>query len=705
MATQFICGIDTGGTFTDCVVLDEGGRITTAKAPSTPDDFSQGVLDALALAAGKLGLDTEALLRRTARLALGTTVGTNALLQRRGAVVGLLTTRGHRDVIHIMRGARGVPGLASEKVLHFPESNKPDPPIVPKTLIAEVSERVDCKGEVVVELNEAEAERGIRRLVARGVEAIAICFLWSFKHPEHERRVKAMVERLAPGVFVCCSVDLVPRWGEYERTAATVINAYLGPVTGAYMARVGRRVGGAGLASSVQVMQCGGGVVPAAEAARRAFLTLDSGPVAGVLASQYLGSVLGQKHVIATDMGGTSFDVGLVHEGRPVASYQSVVNQYEYFVPRIDIRSIGSGGGSIVWVDEVSGSLRVGPLSAGASPGPVCYGRGGREPTVTDAAVALGYLDPGYFLGGRLALDPEAARRSLLPVAERVGMGVVETASGALKVVEHQMADLIRKVTVHKGYDPRDFAVFAYGGAGPVHAGVYARELGAQSLVVPLGGVCSLWSALGAATADLLHIYETVDILASPFDPARVGQRFAELEQRGLAQLASDGVEPRAAQVARSADMRYRGQINEVEVAVPSGALDEAACAALIADFHRRYETLYGAGAGFREARVEIVTYRVRTTAAGTRPAIRAATERGADPPAEARAPSRRVYWSEIGDFDQTAVFWGERLQPGNRIGGPAIIQVPDTTIVVHPGQVARLDPYGNVLVDLSPAA
>ena len=700
---EFICGIDTGGTFTDCVIVDSAGHIVTAKAPSTPADFSQGVLDALALAAEKLQLDTETLLWRTTRLALGTTVGTNALLQRGGAKVGLITTRGHRDVIHIMRGARGVPGLASEKVLHFPESNKPDPPIVPKTLIAEVSERVDCMGEVVVGLNETEAETAIRRLVAKGAEAIAICFLWSFKHPDHERRVKEMAERIAPGVFVCCSVDLVPRWGEYERTAATVINAYLGPVTGAYMEKVGSRVGGAGLATPVQVMQCGGGVVPARLAAQRAFLTLDSGPVAGVLASQYLGTVLGQKNVIATDMGGTSFDVGLVHEGRPVASYQSVVNQYEYFVPRIDIRSIGSGGGSIIRVDETSGSLRVGPLSAGAVPGPVCYGRGGIEPTVTDAGVALGYLDPDYFLGGRLRLDADAARASLESVARRLGLGVVETASGAARVVEHQMADLIRKVTVHKGYDPRDFVVFAYGGAGPVHAGVYARELGAQSLIVPLGGVCSLWSALGAATADLLHIYETVDILPSPFDPARVRARFAELERQGLAQLEKEGVAPDTAHVARSADMRYKGQINEVEVPVPSGVLDESLLAELTADFHRRYETLYGAGAGFREARVEIVTYRVRTTAVSAKPAIRPSPEHDTTPPPSSRARTRRVYWAELGDYDPTPVYWGEQLLPGNRIAGPAIIQVPDTTIVVHPGQMARLDPYGNVLVDLTP--
>jgi N-methylhydantoinase A len=699
----YIIGIDTGGTFTDCVVMAADGRIVTAKASSTPDDFSEGVMESLRLAGERLGLGTEALLRDTARLALGTTVGTNAMLQRRGARVGLITTRGHRDVIHIMRGARGVPGLNNVQVLHFPESGKPDP-IVPKPLIGEVSERVDCKGQVVVELNEEEAAAAIEMLLARGVEAIAICFLWSFKHAEHERRVKAMVERRAPHVFVCCSADLIPRWGEYERTVATVLNAYLGPVMSRYLGRLESRAQAAGLRYPLQVMQCGGGVIPAAESARRAFLTLDSGPVAGVLASQYLGGVIGHKHVIATDMGGTSFDVGLVWDGEPVASYQSVVHQYEYFVPRIDIRSIGSGGGSIVWIDEISGTMRVGPLSAGAQPGPACYARGGTQPTVTDADLVLGYLDPATFLGGRLRLDVERARASFAPLATRLGLGLVETAAGAARVVEHQMADLIRKATVQKGYDPRDCVVFAYGGAGPVHAGVYARELGAQSVVVPLGGLCSLWSALGAASADLLHIYEAVDMQPSPFDPARVMQRFAELEERGRAQLRADGVDPTRGRLARSADIRYKGQINEVEVPVPAGPLGEAALTQLVADFHRRYETVYGQGAGFQEARVEVVTYRVRASAVSAKPRIVAAREGERDPSPEARAGSRPVYWGELGDFEATPVFWGERLSAGNVVAGPAIVQVPDTTLVVHPFQTARVDPYGNVLIGLGGA-
>jgi N-methylhydantoinase A len=696
----YIIGIDTGGTFTDCVVMDAAGKITTAKASSTPADFSEGVMESLRIAAERIGITTETLLRDTQRLALGTTVGTNAMLQRRGARVGLITTKGHRDVIHIMRGARGVPGLNNVQVLHFPESGKPDP-IVPKPFIAEVSERVDCKGDIVVELNEAEAESAIRGLVARGVESIAICFLWSFKQPEHERRVKAMVERLAPSLFACCSADLIPRWGEYERTVATVINAYLGPVMSRYLERLETRARAGGLRFPLQVMQCGGGVIPAEESARRAFLTLDSGPVAGVLASQYLGGIVGLKHIIATDMGGTSFDVGLIWDGEPVASYQSVVHQYEYFVPRIDIRSVGSGGGSVVWIDEASGSMRVGPISAGAQPGPACYSRGGTQPTITDADLVLGYIDADYFLGGRLKLDADRARQSLEPIATKLGMGLVEAAAGAARVVEHQMADLIRKATVQKGYDPRDCVVFAYGGAGPVHASVYAKELGAQGVVVPLGETCSVWSALGAASADLLHIYEAVDIQPSPFDPARVAARFDELEERGRAQLRADGIDSTQWRLTRSADVRYKGQINEVEVPVVAGALDQRSLTQLVADFHQRYETVYGRGAGFREARVEIVTYRVRASAVSAKPLIVAAAEGVRTASAAARAKTRPVYWAELGDFEPTPIYWGERLEPGNVVSGPAVIQVPDTTIVVHPFQTARMDAYGNVLIDL----
>jgi N-methylhydantoinase A/oxoprolinase/acetone carboxylase beta subunit len=692
----YIIGIDTGGTFTDCVVMDAEGRIVPAKASSTPDDFSQGVMESLRLAGERLGITTEALLRDTARLALGTTVGTNAMLQRRGAKVGLITTRGHRDVIHIMRGARGVPGLNNVQVLHFPESGKPDP-IVPKPFIAEVSERVDCKGQVVVELNEEEAEAAIRKLVAKGVESIAICFLWSFKFAEHERRVKAMVERLAPNVFVCCSADLIPRWGEYERTVATVLNAYLGPVMSRYLGRLESRAQAAGLRYPLQVMQCGGGVIPAAESARRAFLTLDSGPVAGVLASQYLGAPHRSQHVIATDMGGTSFDVGLVWDGEPVASYQSVVHQYEYFVPRIDIRSIGSGGGSIVWIDEVSGTMRVARSRPVRSPAPPATAAAA-QPTVTDADLVLGYLDPGTFLGGRLHLDVDEARQSFAPIATRLPWAWSRAPRARTRGRPDGRSD--PQGDRAEGYDPRDCVVYAYGGAGPVHAGVYARAGRTE---------CG-----GAARRSLLAVVRARRRVGGPPAHLRSGRHPVEPVRpraRDAALRGARGAGPRPVERRRHRTGRW-----------PAGALG---------GHPLQGPDQRGRGAGpiwnARRGRAGPARRRLPPPVRdGVRPGRR--LSRGA-------RGGRHLSRARLGGQRQAAHRGGRRRRPravaagarrhaaglldgagrlrgdasvlgratggGNVIVGPAIIQVPDTTIVVHPFQTARIDPYGNVLIDL----
>ena len=420
--STYLCGIDIGGTFTDCVVVDEAGRVTTGKAPSTPSDFGEGLIAALDVVAGKLGRPLDVLCRELAVLAHGTTVGTNAIIQKRGAKVGLITTKGHNDVIHIMRGSRGLTGRDIRLVVHIPESSKPDP-IVPKYLIEGVSERVDCFGKVVVELNEEEAEQAIRRLVADGVEALAICFLWSFLAPEHEQRVKAMVERIAPDLFVTCSSELVPKWGEYERTAAVALNAYIGPLVTGYLARMDRRTTDLGYHHPLQITQCAGGTIPVAKAMGAPLLTLDSGPVSGVTGSRYAGGIMGYDNVITTDMGGTSFDVGIIHGGEPAFSYRSLVHQYEYYLSKVDIQVIGAGGGSMARIDEATGAFRVGPESAGADPGPVCYGRGGTVPTVTDADLVLGYLDPDNFAGGAIRLDRDAAAKALAPMGERLRPG------------------------------------------------------------------------------------------------------------------------------------------------------------------------------------------------------------------------------------------------------------------------------------------
>src|SRR5216683_2284668 len=507
--SNLLVGVDIGGTFTDCVVLDHSGRITATKAPSTPGNFAEGMLAAMRVAAERLGLSFEQFCSEIAMLTHGTTVGTNALIQRKGAKVGLITTRGHEDAIHIMRGSRGVSSRDIARVVHFPSSQKPVP-IVPKRLIEGVSERVDCFGEVVVPLNESQAEDAIRRLVEQGVEAIGVCFLWSFKYPQHERRVKEMIEKIAPTLFVSCSTDIAPRWGEYERVTATALNAYIGPVMAKYLANLDEQLKKSGYQQPLQITQCGGGSISVDRAIESPLLTLDSGPVSGVTGSLYLGKVMDVPNIITTDMGGTSFDVGIIYGGQPAYSFVSNVAQYEYFLPKVDIQAIGSGGGSLARVDAAAKTLSVGPESAGADPGPACYGKGGT------------------------------------------------TASGVARIAEFKMADIIRKTTVEKGFDPRDFVLFAFGGAGPAHAGVFARELGVQKVIVPQKEIASTWCAFGAASADILHVYEQVDIQTSPFEADRINAALAALEAKANGQMDKDGIAPARRGYGFSLDMRDR---------------------------------------------------------------------------------------------------------------------------------------------------
>ncbi|HKW38979.1 MAG TPA: hydantoinase/oxoprolinase family protein [Burkholderiales bacterium] len=692
---RLLVGVDIGGTFTDCVVLDRSGRITATKASSTPRDFAEGMLAAMRVAAERLGMSFENFCREVEVLTHGTTVGTNALIQRKGARVGLITTRGHEDAIHIMRGSRGVSSRDIAKVVHFPSSQKP-PPIVPKRLVEGVSERVDCFGEVVVPLNEPEAEAAIGRLVAEGVEAIGVCFLWSFKNPAHERRLKEMIRALAPKVFVSCSIDIAPKWGEYERTTATALNAYIGPVMAKYLGNLDRQLKASGYAQPLQITQCGGGSISVDHAMESPLLTLDSGPVSGVTGSLYLGRLMGVPNIITTDMGGTSFDVGIVHEGQPEYSFVSNVVQYEYFLPKVDIQAIGSGGGSMARIDPVSKTLAVGPESAGADPGPVCYGKGGTTATVTDADVVLGYINPANFLGGRITLDRKKSVEAVQRVADALNLPLFQAAAGIAQIAEFKMADIIRKMTVEKGFDPRDFVLFAFGGAGPAHAGVFARELGVQKVVIPQKEIASTWCAFGAASADILHVYEQVDIQTSPFDAGRVNAALAALEAKANAQMDKDGIGKPRRRFAFSLDMRHRGQINEVEVMLPERRVKEALFGPLRERFKTRYEQLYGHGSSYADARLEIVTLRLRATAATPRPKLSAARKLSSKIGAKAKRGKRSVYWAEPKKSVATPIFDGAFLVPGNTIKGPAVVETTDTTVVVHPGRRLKVDRFGN---------
>ena len=706
----FLVGVDIGGTFTDCVVLDRGGRITATKSPSTPGNFAEGMLEAMRMAAASLGLPFERFCREVAVLTHGTTVGTNTLIQRKGARVGLITTRGHEDAIHIMRGSRGVTSRDIRKVVHFPESAKPVP-IVPKRLIEGVSERVDCFGEVVVPLNEAEAEQAIRRLAAQGAEAIAVCFLWSFKYAAHERRLKEMIRDLAPQAFVSCSVDIAPRWGEYERVTATVLNAYIGPVMARYLGNLDKQLKASGYARPLQITQCAGGSISVDKAMESALLTLDSGPVSGVTGSLYLGRLMDCPNIITTDMGGTSFDVGIIYGGQPAYSFVSNVAQYEYFLPKVDIQAIGSGGGSLVRVEVQSKTLHVGPESAGADPGPACYGKGGTVATVTDADVVLGTINPENFLGGRIKLDRKKAVESVRRIGSALRLPLMEAAAGIARIAEFKMADLIHKMTVEKGFDPRDFVLFAFGGAGPAHAGVFAYELGVKKVVIPQKDIASTWCAFGAASADILHVYEQVDIQASPFDAARVNAALEALERKGHAQMDRDRIARPRRRFRFSLDMRHKGQINEVEVMLPEkrlkaaragkeGAASPSGWEPLRRRFYARYEQLYGRGSSYRDAPLEIVTLRLRAAATTPRPRLAAARTLNTGIDTRARSGKRDIYWADMKRTVATPIFDGALLVPGNGIKGPAVVEMTDTTVVVHPGRSLKVDAFGNFEID-----
>jgi N-methylhydantoinase A len=695
----YYCGVDIGGTFTDCVIMDESGTVTLAKASSTPQDFSEGFMTAVEEGARRAGLGLEELLSQTDLLLHGTTVGTNVLVQMRGARTGLITTRGHRDALLMMRSFGRSAGLPIERLLHVSRHRKPDP-IVPPGLIKEVSERVDWAGDVFLPLNEEEARTAIAELVDEGVEAIAISFLWGFVNPEHERRVRAMVEEMAPGVFVSCAHELIAKPGEYERTAAAAINCFIGPATSSYVRRLDGATTERGYEHPLLIMQAAGGVVPAAQAAESPLFTIGSGPVGGVTGAAFLAGLLGHRDVIACDMGGTSFDVGLIHDGLALTASDTVINQYTFFMPRLLIESIGAGGGSIIWIDEGSRTMRVGPESAGAQPGPACYGRGGERPTTSDANVVLGRYNPDSFLGGQMTLDAEAARRAMATVAEPMGMSEVEAAAGALRIVESQMGDLMRQMTLEQGLDPRGFVVYAYGGAGGAHAAQLARELGCGTVVVPLGDLASTWSALGVMSSDVLHVYETAELMTAPFDPGALNAVFGELEERARAQLAEEGFSGDRVEIRRFADMRFSLQIHQVEVPVPGGELTAEQAEAQVDRFVERYEQVYGAGSAFTGAGVQAGVFRVSARGVVRTPALVQRSRDGRPPP----TGTRDVYWEGSG-FRPTSVHRGEDLGPGAAMTGPAIVELPETTIVVPPGDAGEVDRYGSFVITIGGGA
>ncbi len=698
-----IVATDVGGTCTDTVVIRDGQHVFIGKSLSTPPDFARGVVDSIASAAEAMQLSVEQLLSETSLFMHGSTVVDNALFERKGARTGLITTRGFEDTLLVTRAAYGRwSGLAEEALKHPVATDRPAA-LVDQDCIVGIPERVDYKGAVVEPLDEDAVRAAVRLLVEqRGTQAIAVSFLWGFANPVHEQRVRALIESEAPGVYVTLGSEIAPSPGEYERTSTTVINAYTGKVVHEYITELGQLLKRHGYRGPLLVMQGNGGLLPENEAAVRAVGMLECGPVAGVIGSQRLGAIMGDANVIAADMGGTTFKVGIIQDGLLEYAREPLVDRFHYAVPKINVVSIGSGGGSIVHLEPGTSVPLVGPESAGANPGPVCYAQGGTEPTLTDVLLLIGYIDPDRFLRGTMRLDTEAARRVFeAKIAQPLGMDLRTAAMGIFRVATSQMTDLIHKITVEQGLDPRDFVMHAFGGSCPMLASTLAAELNVRRLIVPY--TASVNCAFGLASADVLHEYSAIETLPVPVSPERVNDLFDGLAREAEQALWAEGFTGERIRLERSIGLRYSMQVHEVTTPVnATGALDAAALERVVRDFEALYERRYGKGSAYRGAGIEMTRFRLSARGIIDKPGFEPLPLSGADA-SDALVRTRSVFLSGHNAFGDARVYDFDRLRPGNRLEGPAIIHTPITTIVVQDGQTAHIDPLRNTVVEIHP--
>jgi N-methylhydantoinase A len=667
-------GIDVGGTFTDLVAVDDGGRVTVAKAASTPRDPSEGLLDGLRLLAGALGTDLAGLLEGTERIVHGTTVATNALLERKGARVGLLTTQGHRDVIEMREGLKD-----DRYNLRVP----PPEPLVPRARRLGVKERLRFDGSVSVPLDRRSLTAALAALERAKVDAIAVCYLHAYRNPRHERETGRAIARGRRGVYVSLSCEVLPQIKEYERVWTTVVNAYVGPALARYLTNLATRLKVQGFRREILIMQSHGGVAPIRESARLAAGAVLSGPAGGLAAGRHVARLIGHGDLVTFDMGGTSTDIALLQGGEPTLTSEKTVGIAKVALPSLDIHTLGAGGGSIAWVDA-GRILHVGPESAGADPGPACYGRGGTRPTVTDANLVRGLLDPGNFLGGRITLDATAARRAVEMVAKALDTDALTAAEGIGQVVNTNMAEGIKLVSVRRGVDPRGFTLVAFGGAAGLHVTEVARLLEIRRVIVP--AVAAVLSAWGMLATDLRyelvrsHVSDVRRLTASSLRGL-----FAALEREGRRRLGRfDG----EVEVRHAVDMRYGEQIFEIPVSLEgvdlrrADLLDEVA-----ARFHRRHEELYAYSAPGQE----VVIVNARVAVVGRLPVLPAddavATGRALQPPA------RRRVW--LGGWVDVPVHRLDGLPAGHEVKGPAIFESATTTVLLREGEQATVTPRG----------
>jgi N-methylhydantoinase A/oxoprolinase/acetone carboxylase beta subunit len=690
-------GVDVGGTFTDLIYVDdEGGKVLVHKLPTTPEDPSRGTVAGIQELTEEAGESPAAL----EQVFHGTTIATNIVIEHSGARVGMITTEGYRDILHIAR---------HKKPLNF--SNYQDLPwqrypIVRRRYRLTVPERITGEGKVLVPLDEDRARERVRELKEAGVEAVAVCFLFSFLNPEHEARVAEIVREEFPEAFLSVSSEVLPQYREYERFSTVCLNAYIGPKVAGYVRRLEDELRALDVRTGVHLMTSASGVATTEAATSRPVNLLMSGPVAGVVGGIWAGKQAGYENVITLDVGGTSADIGLARGGKLRMKHllDTKVGPYQAMIPMVDVDTIGAGGGSIAYVDQ-GGIFRVGPRSAGADPGPAAYGRGGTEATATDAMVVLGWLRPEAFLGGGMQLDPDLAHTALREgPAQALGMSVEEAAMGAVRILTHSMVQSIEENSVRKGYDPRDFALVAEGGAGPLFAAQIAVEVGTPTVLVPpYPGVTA---AMGLLATDMVYEYAaTAYQRLSSLDSAEVERLFRELEEEARGQLEADEVPGDRLVLQRVVDARYAGQGYELRVDVGSGAVDEAWVEKLRGDFHDVHEREYSRR--FEDADIEVPNVRVRGVGLMP-PLMTVEVERGNEAPPDDALRYEGAAWFRVsGELRELETRYYDRpsLRAGNRLEGPAIISQYDSTTVIPPGLTAAVDSYGNIVVATGGAA
>lgn len=690
---KYRIGIDIGGTFTDVILInEETGRIDRAKVPTTPEDLSQGVINGLTRIITKTKIDPQDIYI----LVHGTTVVTNAVIGRKGVKTGLITTKGFRDVLELGRTSRvEVYNLFIDRLT----------PLVPRHLRLEVSERVNYKGEILQPLDEREARAVVQKLKRAGVESIAVCFLHSYVNPTHERKVGEIIGE--EQIDVSLSSEVNPEFREYERTSTVVVNAYTRPLACRYLTNLEESLRKLGVTTNLLIMQSSGGIMTSEVAKSKPVQMIESGPAAGVILATNIGGVIGCQDVISLDIGGTTAKVCLITGGRPEETMGFEVGGLPSFSVRkrggsgypirtsgIYLAEIGAGGGSIAWIDP-GGILHVGPQSAGASPGPVCYGMGGVEPTLTDANLLLGRINPEYFLGGEVKLDVAAAERAMKKLADLLDMDVVEAASGIIKIANGNMIRPLRAVSIERGYDPRNFTLIAFGGAGGLHAAELSQELGIPIVIIPESP--GLASAYGLLMADIKHSYMRTHIVkADRADISAIEDVYRDLEEKARHAMEQEGLPKEGTLLLRFADMRYAGQMYEVNTPAPSEIKSIDDLKSLVDRFHEEHERLYSYYR--KENPVEIVNLRVTAVYKVRELGFRKHKEEGLSPE-RALKGKRRVYVEEKKNFIECPIYERLLLKPNNLVMGPAIIEEIDSTIVIHPEQTARMDRYRNIVI------